>query len=169
MAGFTDSVTTQGRAKQPRSRRNLRADELQTQDTPANVGSPDILPNAVTDRPHSDREKKSSTAVPQTDVPATLLETKDEFWANHETSHRIPLTRKRSDHTGRIFKALLVIAIAVATLSLVYQPSNDEDLIIGSRSAVADEVQETEGAQEAEEIDAGSPDAPPPNVLIQRD
>lgn len=108
--------------------------------------------NAVTS---FDQTSLSRTAPSQSHT-ALLTEPLNRSWSQSASKSSIRAVRKRSDHSGRIYKALLILAIAVTAVSLL-PGSSDSDDTIGSRPAPV------------QDVDAGSPDAPPPDVLIQGD
>ncbi len=101
------------------------------------------------------RSSLSSTSLGH-DQATLLAGTIDESSLQSVSESSITEVRRRSDHSGRIYKALLILAIVVTAISLV-PGSNDSDDTI-SNQPISEQG-----------VDAGSPDAPPPDVLIQRD
>ena len=81
---------------------------------------------------------------------------------------RVPTLRHRSYHFGKIYKALLILAIAVTVIALLPSSSDNAD---SSNTPADSQSSSGQGAEENSEpeIDPGSVDAPPPNVLVQPD
>jgi len=122
------------------------------------------------------RSSLSSAATPPSAVALPYADL-DRSFETKDLAYKLPTVHKRSVHTSRIYKALLVLAIAVALISLLpNQGDNQSSPATDSRTSSEPVIEQssinnniTNETDSTDVNDPGSPDAPPPDVLIQRD